>query len=152
MNWLKLLQLIGPLLSTLLAALATKDFTGIQAGVFEASATNWSLAGLTGAGSAGAAIASIWATITANRQIDYREVACQSALTVLFARASRTGSKRLHELVSAVAQEVSTQAADPNNQPRRQQANDEEPISVPDLVAALERRLRWEMARSVEGQ
>lgn len=150
MNWLKLIQMLGPIFAAILALLTGKDVSGIQAGVFEATATNWSLAGLTGAGSIGAALASVWATVTANRSIDYRELACQSALTVLFARASRTGSKRLHELVSAVAQEVSSQTDD-NPQPRRTPSTEEEPTSVPELVAALERRLRWEMARSVEG-
>lgn len=150
MNWLKLIQMLGPILATILALLTGKDVSGIQSGVFEASATNWSMAGLTGLGAVGSALASLWATLTANKSIDYREVAVQSALTVLFARASRTGNKRLHELVSAVSQELANASQDA--QPRRQNAQSEdEPVSVQQLIADLERRLRWEAARSVEG-
>jgi len=150
MKWLKIIQLVGPILATILAVLAGKDVSGIQSGVFEATASNWSMAGLTGLGAVGSALASLWATLTANKSIDYRELACQSALTVLFARASRTGSKRLHELVSAVAQEVAAQA-DPNLQPKRQAVNDDEPRPINDLLAELDRRYRWEAARAIEG-
>lgn len=150
MNWLKLIQLLGPPIAAILAALAGKDVSGIQSGVFEGSATNWSMAGLTGLGAVGSALASLWATLTANKSINYRELACQSALTVLFARASRTGSKRLHELVSSVAQEIAQQT-EPALSPKRAVTADDEPRSINELLAELDRRYRWEAARAIEG-
>ncbi len=62
MNFMALLKYIGPILSVILGLFASKDFSGIQSGVYAADAANYAQVSVTGLGSLLSLAAGIFAT------------------------------------------------------------------------------------------
>lgn len=151
MNWTRIVAMLGPVLSALLAAWTGKNALGINSGIYEADAANWGLTGLTGLGSLGTLLAGLWAQFSSTKSISARDAVVVAALATLFTRAAMTGDKRLAELVAAVSEHVKGSNT-PSVRAALQAASDElDPPTVQELLAQLERRLRREAAVSIEG-
>lgn len=83
MNWLALLKYLGPIFSLILGAFASKDFSGIQAGVYGADAANYATVSVTGLGSLLSLAAGLFASFKSTGQVPVTGIAELAAIGTL---------------------------------------------------------------------